>query len=387
MYMKKLTRFEKKELYNRLTESFGVNADVLEWSVFIKNILYEQIVGFTEKLEDKDFYTKTLKQLDKDDDDSYTNTVEIYLDEFILNEQIDEKISKNNSIKLRDFKIDFILTFIDNVDFELNYFNAFYNDTDAFLDEDKNLIGANFFFDFYIPYDYLDLEKNDINTLTNFLIKNEKIDTKVDGMIAHEMTHSLEFYNRKLNGAETFPDRLTNFLINTYKDDNITNLTNDWKPFLNLVYLDLSFERNARIPQLYSMIKNENIENEKDFFNVVSKSEVWNDMIQLRDFNAKDYYDGFSYNMSDDDIDTVLSEYKGTTKDKIFKVLLEKWNSIMDLVNEDFEKYGDTKLKKLTLYTLDNPMKFLTYWEKRFHFHWDDFNKKINRLYSITKNK
>ena len=374
----------KNDIESGVLESLGVNKDTIEWANLLKNIIYIHIIEFAEKLKtDQDFYSKTLKQLDTNDDDSFVNSGKISLDGEKVDKFIKDNLSKTNNIKMEKIELDFIITFISDTEFNKDYFSAFFNDTLANLDGDI-LKNTNIVYDLYVPYKILDIKDLNIETLQNYLQNYEDLDTFIDGQLVHEMTHALEFIERRKNNTHTTSERLINFLIYIFKKDDFLNISRDLKHFLNLVYLDLSFERNARVPQLYIEIKNKDINSTDDFLKIIKTTEVWNDMQQL-DFNAQDFYDNLSFNMDENDIDEVLSDFTGNTKDKVLKSFLSKWNEIIVLVNKEWDKNDDIHLKKLTKNDLDNPLDFFKKWEIKFNSDLEDFKRKIDRLFSKLK--
>ena len=80
----------------------------------------------------------------------------------------------------------------------------------------------------------------------------------------------------------------------------------------------------------------------------IEKTEVWEDMIQLKEFNADDFYEDFFYSLDDDDVNDVMSDIPGSPIDKVLITLIRKWDEYIDIVNTEYEKYGDVSIKKLS---------------------------------------
>jgi len=377
---------EKRDFYLKylsIKESLGVNHDVLEWSNIFTNLLLDQAALFCERLKtDKKFYSETLRQVNNDKNEAeYGNLIELNLDINKMNEFIDENISKSNKIKLKDLEVDFNITIIENCN--TNYYGAFFNDMDAKI-ENNILYGGNIFFDLYLSYEYLDLDKEStLKTLKDFLNKeDEDIVKKINGMFSHEFTHVLEFKERMKNNDNIFRDRIINFLVSLIRNDKLSKISMNWRSFLNLIYLDFSYEINARVSQLYTLIKDKDIKSQSDFFREVEKTEVWKDMIQLKEFDADEFYENFKYNVDDDVIEDVMKDVPGNNTDKVLITLLKKWDEYIDIVNEEYKKYGDISIDKLSEKELKKPKLFLKYWENKFHKDFDNFKLKIDRLYS-----
>ena len=111
-------------------------------------------------------------------------------------------------------------------------------------------------------------------------------DNYITSLLTHELTHSLEFSEKvKNNSKHITKEILLNHMNNSMKNNDLTKVSKDWFYFLNLVYLNLSFEVNARIPQLYSMIEDKDMKTQDDFWTEVKKTNVWEEMLLLKDFN------------------------------------------------------------------------------------------------------
>jgi len=374
-----MNKDEIKKKYESLKESLGINNDVTEWSLFLYDIILNQILLFSKDLDNEENKEKVKLILDNDEI-SYGAIYNFPIEYF--NKLIDENI-KDNRIKLKDIELNLEITYIPEDMFSTDLFSANYNDNDIKY-ENGIIYNILLNIDIYLPIKYLDIEEKNLNTLNIFLHKYG-ISTYIKSMLNHEMTHVLDFTERFKKGKNS-EELILNYLINILKKNKMNDLSPLWEYFLNLIYLQLSFEANARVSQLNSIIGDKKYNNQEDFWSAVEKTSVWKEMSDLSNFDAKIFYDNFTYDANDDDINQ-LFEYEGTEKDKVFKYFINLFNDIIDDVNEFFKnEYNSNKeLKKLPKQQLDNPLVFLEYWEKRFHKVFDKFKKKVSRLYTNLK--
>ena len=365
-------------MYNykkKINERFGINNDVIILSDFIYNIIIEQILIFSKDLENKEIYNKTILKLENDE---IVNSAAYTFPIKEMNNRLD-KLSLDK-LKLKDFIFELDITFINENMFDLELYNASFNDLNLKL-KDNIFYNGKLFFDLYIPSSYLNISIKNKNTLKIFL-NNFKINKEIISMLNHEFTHALEFTQKFKKGKNISEERLLNFLIYLLKKDEINKIAPLWSYFLNLIYLHLSHEVNARVSQLYSLISNKSFNTQIDFWNEVKQTSVWKEMINLYTFNSQIYYNNFYYNANDKDINDLFN-YSGTTKDKVLKHLIHMFDDKINIVNDYFEQFSDVNLKKLSKHILNEPIIFLNFWEKRFKNIFEKFKKKVGKLYII----
>jgi len=377
-----MNKEEKKELYNNfLNEKRGINNDVTILSKFIYDIIFDQILIFSKDLDNIDIYNKTLLTLENESTvNSATYTFPI--DE--MNNRI-ETLSLD-ILKLKDFVFELDLTFISDDMFDIDLFNASFDDLELKLKDDI-FYNGKLYFELYIPSSFLNISKKNKNTL-NIFFNNYKIDLEILSMLNHEFVHALEFTQKFKKGKNISEERLLNFLVYLLKKEQMIDIGPLWSFFLNLIYLHLSYEENARVSQLNTLIDNKSFNNQDEFWNAVKQTSVWKEMIDLKDFDPQTFYDNFEYDANDEDIEE-LFDYPGSIKDKVLKHLIHMFDDKIDIVNDHFEQYSDIKLDKLNKKILDNPIEFLNFWDKRFKVVFEKFRRKISKLYvsHINENK
>ena len=86
-----------------------------------------------------------------------------------------------------------------------------------------------------------------------------------ESILFHELTHVFEFYNRILSDS-TAPDfeqvsNLTQML-------NKMGAVDDWDELMFLIYLHLSFELNARVSEVYGLLRTKKISSKEEFIEV-----------------------------------------------------------------------------------------------------------------------
>lgn len=359
----------------KIFEISSVSDNVIEWSDLIYNIIFKNgIMHFLRNLSKK---TKISVEIDNEEYTVDSSTINFDID--ILNQYIIRNIKSTNKLKMSDINLSVGVTILPDDVFHLGFFNGYTNDHDSVL-INNNLGKVELYFDIYLPETVLDNTTN--YNFVKKLLKDYNINTKLNEMISHEMDHIYEFYNRKL---QVFPDRLKNSLIFKNINMGISKISDDWLKFLDLCYLALSFEQNARITQLYSSIKDLNINNQDEFWLFVEDTDVWKDLIELKNFNAEKFYKKFKCNISDEDFYDVFSniyseeEINNNSKNHlILKYLINNWNNSIDVVNSEFK--GNIKLTKLPKNLLNNPLDFLKTFDKNFHNRWNKFYRKVSKL-------
>jgi hypothetical protein len=375
-----MNKEEKKGFYNNfLNEKLGINNDVIILSNFIYDIIFEQVLIFSKDLEDKNIHNKTTLILDNNElvnAASYSFPIEE------MNNRLNNLSLK--ILKLKDFIFDLDITFISEDMFDLELFNASFDDLNLKLNNDV-FYNGKLYFDLYIPSTYLKISKKNENTL-NIFLNNFKIDKDILSMLNHEFTHALEFTQKFKKGKNISEERLLNFLVYLLKKEQIVEIAPLWGFFLNLIYLQLSYEVNARVSQLGALIDNKTFNTQNEFWTEVKQTTVWKEMVDMNDFDPQTFYDNFEYDAKDEDIDELFN-YSGTPKDKLLKHLIHMFDEKINIVNDYFEQHGDIEMKKLSKKVLNDPMEFLDFWDKRFKIVFEKFRRKIARLYTTELNE
>ena len=89
---------------------------------------------------------------------------------------------------------------------------------------------------------------------------------------------------------------------------NKIGVVDDWDELMFLIYLHLSFELNARVSEVYGLIRNKNITSKEEFLDFLKTSRAFSYAKRLRNFNAETYYNDFD--VPQETIDRVR-EYDG----------------------------------------------------------------------------
>jgi len=198
-------------------------------------------------------------------------------------------------------------------------------------------------------------------------------------VMAHEIFHSFQLYTKfKKTGKVGYgKESVYNFLQNILK----SNFSQEWNDFTYLLYLSLRFEHQARIPQVYNVLKNKKITNYDEFMDEIRKTDVWDEIKKLRSFSAKKIINDLSKISGLEDI------IFAPMKRQELQQNIANWNDFIEIVMQKLSENGTDvgKIRKLGSNILSNPESFFTYWEKRFHNRAEELVKKISKLYHLVK--
>ncbi len=178
----------------------------------------------------------------------------------------------------------------------------------------------------------------------------------LNSVLQHEIHHAYEEYEMKLKGINPYKTKDNNL------DITIRKVWNDFPDVMLLtkfIYLLTSHEINARITQLYSILKNENIKTQKEFLDAVSKTAPWKDYLILKNYDPSAYIYHFKDSFNEEEVNTFLTlwdKYKG---DK-----LPNFKNIDDFFNywkpQTVKKSELMKNKILKIWTLIKQEKYQT---------------------------
>lgn len=217
--------------------------------------------------------------------------------------------------------------------------------------------------------------------------------------IAHELLHAYQKYQQLKKGKPSHFGQET--LLNALA--NIPELKepdyDDWSKFLRLVYLHLSFEINARIPQLYEMFKEMGVNTKEKFLKELPKTDIWMDMKELESFDAKKFVTEFTVTSDLDGKVQPLKylsllmrdhslEIRGVdpnNREDVLKHLMELWDSMLGYGSKEMERRMGISFKNLKLpqHIMENPYLFFKFFEKRFHKRAEKWKRKIYRIGSL----
>ena len=217
------------------------------------------------------------------------------------------------------------------------------------------------------------------------IIEFFKLDIKpyVASLFFHELTHVVEYYNRVLSN-QNFPGREQMWL--SAGRESPKNHLEEWDHLIFLIYLHSSFELNARISEIYGLMKGLKIKTKKEFVNFLKSSRVWSYSNDLNDFKAEKYYKDI---IIKDELRSIVEERLGGSlsdnevKDYTLNALMGRWEEDYNEMSSENEKLYGTTLPKMKPSSLSSPTNFLKFWEKRFNRVGNKAIRKITKLYSL----
>ena len=150
--------------------------------------------------------------------------------------------------------------------------------------------------------------------------------------------------------------------------------------------ISLSFELNARVSEVYGLIRNKKIKSKEEFIDFLKTSRAFSYAKRLRNFKASKYYEDFEVPKETvervrqyDGKDTPIEEIK----EIVLKQLVDNWIiSYKDLLN-DFSDDENLSIPNIPPKVTSSPKNFLNFWEKRFNSAGEDSIRKISKLYSL----
>ena len=211
---------------------------------------------------------------------------------------------------------------------------------------------------------------------------NSEIKPYAESVLFHEMTHVYEFYKRILSNSAK-----PNFeqVVNLTQMLNKMGAVDDWDELMFMIYLHLSFELNARISEIYGLLRNKNITSKEEFVKFLKTSRAFSYAKRLNNFSAEKFVEDFD--ISQETIDRIR-EYDGkkTSMEEIKSVvlnqLIQNWSVTYEDFLKDFSADETIKIPNLPPKVISSPQNFLKFWEKRFNKAGQDSLRKISRLYS-----
>jgi|TARA_R110000822_G_scaffold41471_1_gene112787 hypothetical protein len=211
---------------------------------------------------------------------------------------------------------------------------------------------------------------------------NSEIKPYAESIFFHELTHVYEFYKRILSNTAK---------PNFEQAANLTQMMNkmgavdDWDELMFMIYLHLSFELNARVSEVYGLLRNKKIESKSEFIDFLKTSRAFSYAKRLSGFNADTFIE--SFDVPQETIDRVR-EYDGKKtslydiKIVVLEQLIQNWSTSYEDFLKDFSTDETIKIPNLSPKTISSPKNFLKFWQKRFNKAGQDSLRKISRLYS-----
>jgi len=211
---------------------------------------------------------------------------------------------------------------------------------------------------------------------------NSEIKPYAESVLFHELTHVYEFYKRILsNSAKPNFEQVANLTQMLNK----MGAVDDWDELMFMIYLHLSFELNARISEVYGLLRNKNINSKEEFIEFLKTSRAFSYAKRLNNFSAQKFFDDFE--LTQETIDRVR-EYDGKKtsieeiKNVVLDQLIQNWSVTYEDFLKDFSADETITIPNLSNKVLATPQNFLKFWEKRFNKAGHDSLRKISRLYS-----
>ena len=283
---------------------------------------------------------------------------------------------------------------------------------DIVYDEHQNLISASF--GATLDQKLTKLGKKMVLPNTEFNLNvimpksgiTRKFRADLRSTISHELLHAYQKYKQLESGGESHFGKETtlNALVNIpmMRDMGISM----WDDFLNLVYLHLSFEINARIPQLYEYYKELGINTKDEFLNNLKKSDIWKQMKSLESFDAKDFINKFEL-PKEEQIDSSMNPLELIHKmlsgdfskleklrdrginvesnEEALKSLINLWDSLLQMGNQQIKNNTGIDFNMLPVpeKAKKDPYLFFKFFELRFKKKAEKWKRKLYRVGSL----
>lgn len=208
----------------------------------------------------------------------------------------------------------------------------------------------------------------------------KKYEKLISSTVLHELTHTYEDMMRKKHSSSLLNshDKPYDMFSTAVRSHQIPPSIGE---FFYFIYLEASYEINARIAEVYSLIDGENDKQKR--LEIIKKSLSWKQAEKLKNWNAKEFvksFENIEMDTSDDtpekkvlrvmnDIKNYLAGIKRSMEEDpdynggIYSAVLKNMNSVEKLFKKD-------------------PLSQLQYWEKAFHRAAEKSQRKLLRLVS-----
>jgi len=231
----------------------------------------------------------------------------------------------------------------------------------------------------------------------------EKEKSLLSNVISHELLHVYQTYKQLESGKKSHFGKET--MLNALHGHPITANTGlpYWDYFLNLIYLHLSFEINARVNELYNELKDKDINTVDEFLSELKQSRIWEQMSELENFDAKEYIENFRYpkimsGPQDSPLDalhsmTISLELAGKgidnrSKESLIKSLINLWDKTLQVGVKELSEMGiNIPMDKVPKKAKEDPYIFFKFFEDRFHKKAKTWKRKLYRIASLILDK
>lgn len=235
-----------------------------------------------------------------------------------------------------------------------------------------------------IPYGYIQ----------NKTSKHEKdLFNSLIPTLGHELTHSYQTFKQMEGGKPNIGfgrETMLNMMPQKMKYGN----TPSWNYFLHVMYLHLSFELNARVTELYYILKRSGVNTKEGALKFLTNSEVWKDYKMLKDFDAEKFIEDFEYELPPEDpISELIRTMSGgkipkPPKDKkeVIVSLIDEWNDLIQQGQKHLTSFGldIPYMVEVPQKAKENPIEFFKFFEKRFHKKAEKLRRKLIKVISLV---
>tara|TARA_B100001564_G_C20419907_1_gene569629 strand:- start:267 stop:779 length:513 start_codon:yes stop_codon:yes gene_type:complete len=168
---------------------------------------------------------------------------------------------------------------------------------------------------------------------------------------------------------------------------NKMGAVDDWDELMFLIYLHLSFELNARVSEVYGLLRSKQITSKEEFVEFLKSSRAFSYAKRLKNFSVSRFIKELEIPQSTIDR---IRDYDGKEtpieeiKDIVLRQLIDNWSETYQSFLSDFSADDNLKIPQLPPEVTSSPENFLKFWEKRFNKAGEDSIRKISRLYSLV---
>ena len=236
-----------------------------------------------------------------------------------------------------------------------------------------------------------------------------KFNADLKSTISHELLHAYQKVKQSEAGKPSHYGKET--LLNALSQNpNLNQIElEQWRFFLHLVYLHLSFEINARVVELYHKFSEMGVNTKEEFLKEIKNTHIWKQIKMLENFNAEDFIKSFEIPTEGPNINSILGsnnplemlhilmggqlekmslEKRGinlSSVDDALKSLINLWDTILQSGNEHLKQETgiDFNMMPVPENAKKDPYLFFKFFEKRFHKKAQKWKRKIYRLSSL----
>jgi hypothetical protein len=239
-----------------------------------------------------------------------------------------------------------------------------------------------------------------LHTQIEILVKKEELPNlpestiklvrkNVRSLFSHELTHTYQHYMTLIHGGDSGfgEEEALNMMLNTIRSG--PPLPKSMSDFLHTLYLHLSFENNARVAQVYYVLKEKGVNTKEEFIKEIKKTGIWEAYERMKSFEAKEFLENFEVSTGGDSIMDLLNDLRNAIdnkgKEQIIKDMVRIWQLVLDNVRAELQRGGMDldNMEDVPKSAMKNPYNFFKFWEKRFHKNAENYRRKLLRIGSL----